>query len=108
MKSGKLAQVHRAGIKAGDHDHCFKDTSKSSKAIQRQTSIDTVFTETDGPSRERTLVDNAKCRQKGNILAKERKFEFSTFSTLPCLAVLGYGAKLKIFMLYISGISNFY
>lgn len=54
----------------------------SSKEIQLQTSIDTVFTETDDPSSEWTLVDNAKCGQNDNILANLRKFEFSDFSIL--------------------------
>lgn len=64
-----------------------------SKERQLQSSIDIAFTETDDPSREWTLVDNAKCGQKGNVLANLRKFIISTFSILPCLAVLGYGVK---------------
>lgn len=64
-----------------------------SKERQLQSSIDIAFTETDDPSSEWTLVDNAKCGQKGNVLANLRKFKISTFSILPCLAVLGYGVK---------------
>lgn len=50
MKSGTLAQVHRKGIKAGYHDHCFKETELSSKEIRLWTSTEAVLKNTDGQS----------------------------------------------------------
>lgn len=64
MKSGTLAQVHRKGIKAAYHDHCFKETEPSSKEIRLWTSIDVILKDTDGPNHECITVDNAKCGGK--------------------------------------------
>lgn len=74
MKSDILAQVHRKGIKAGYHDHCFKETELSSKEVRLWTSMNAILKATDGPSREWTTADNAKCGQNGYFLAYVRKF----------------------------------
>lgn len=64
MKSGKLAQVHRKGIKAGYHDQRFKETEQSSKEIRPGTSTDTVLKDTDDAFCKCITVDSARCGGK--------------------------------------------
>ena len=64
MKSGKLAQVHTRGIKAGSCDQCFREMEQSSKEIRPWTSIDITLKDTDDPSCRCIIADTTKCRRK--------------------------------------------